>query len=285
MRGIITKGVGGLYTVMVKETVYECATRGRFRQKDYPSPLVGDEVELEQVNDREWAICDIYPRKSVLIRPNVANVEQLIITFSVKSPKPDLLLADKLTVAAFIQHMQVIVCITKSDLHDAAPYATIYEKAGYPVVITGHKGAEGAGDLLSLTKGKISALAGCSGVGKSTLINALGESFSMQTGEISRKIERGKHTTRHVELLKLSGGGYILDTPGFSSFALTNDIKLDTAFPEFQVGRPCRFSDCTHISEPDCAVKEALAEGRIAKSRYNNYVKLMLEKKERGSFK
>lgn len=285
MRGIITKGVGGLYTVMAGDDVYECTTRGRFRQKDYPSPLVGDDVELEQVTGDEWAICDIHPRRSVLIRPNVANVEQLIITFSVKSPKPDLLLADKLTVAAHVQHMNVIVCITKSDLHDAMPYAAIYEKAGYPVVVTGKKGEQGANDLLALTKGKISALAGCSGVGKSTLINALGESFSMQTGEVSRKIERGRHTTRHVELLKLSGGGYILDTPGFSSFALATDIKLDEAFPEFQTGKMCRFSDCTHINEPDCAVKEALSAGHIAPSRYDNYVKLMIQQKERSAFR
>lgn len=281
MRGLITKGIGGLYYVMSGDDIYECSTRGKFRQKDYLSPIVGDYVEIVSVDEKLSVIDKIYPRKSMLIRPNVANVEQLIVTFAAASPKPDLLLVDKLTVAAAMQNIDVIICVTKSDLADTSGYVEIYEKAGFPVVVSDFSGKKGKDMLLSMTEGKISAFAGCSGVGKSTLLNSIGEGFMLETGQISSKIERGKHTTRHVELLKLENGGYVLDTPGFSSFEIPDTDNLAAYFSEFDREESCRFSDCTHINEPDCAVKGAVDMGVIARSRYENYVRLLKEKENK----
>lgn len=280
MRGIITKGVGGLYTVDSGGIIYECSVRGKFRQKKHLSPLVGDYVEFEAVDEEISAINEILPRKNMLIRPNVANIDNIIITFAVKSPKPDLLLVDKLSAVAISKNIGVIIAITKSDLDDASDYEEIYKKAGFPVVVTGEGNKDGIEVLKELTKDKVTAFAGASGVGKSTLLNSFGEEFGLKTGNISEKIERGKHTTRHAELLPLSYGGYVLDTPGFSSFEVT-DIIIDECFPEIKEHSDCcRFSDCTHRNEPSCGVKEAVESGLIALSRYENYLKMYEEQKE-----
>jgi len=280
MRGVITKGVGGLYTVDSDGVLYECSVRGKFRQKKHLSPLVGDMVEFEPVDEEISAINEILPRKNMLIRPNVSNIDNLIITFAVKSPKPDLLLADKLSAVAISKNIGVIIAITKSDLDDAAIYEEIYKKAGFTVVVTGEGNRGGIELLKELTKDKITAFAGASGVGKSTLLNSFGEEYGLKTGNISEKIERGKHTTRHAELLPLSYGGYVLDTPGFSSFEVT-DIAIAECFPEIKEHSACcRFSDCTHRNEPSCGVKEALGDGLIAPSRYENYLKMYEEQKE-----
>lgn len=281
MQGIITKGVGGLYTVSAEGESFECSVRGKFRQKDYLSPLVGDKVKIERVDDSLYAICDICERKNMLIRPNVANIDNLLITFAVKSPKPDLLLVDKLTATAISKNIGVIICITKNDLKDSTLFEEIYNKAGFPVIATGLSDRSGIERLKELTKGKITAFAGASGVGKSTLLNAFGEEFILKTGKVSEKIERGKHTTRHAELLSLSYGGYVLDTPGFSSFEVM-DYHIASCFPEFlNYSESCRFSDCTHENEPDCKVKEAVIKGEIHKSRYENYLKMIKEQKEK----
>ncbi len=281
MQGIITKGVGGLYTVKCGSESYECSARGKFRQKDYLSPLVGDRVGIEKIDDSIYAINEIYERKNMLIRPNVANIDNLLITFAVKSPKPDLLLVDKLTATAISKNIGVIICITKNDLKDSSLYEEIYEKAGFSVISTGLSDRSGIEKLKELTKGKITAFAGASGVGKSTLLNAFGEEFVLKTGNVSEKIQRGKHTTRHAELLPLSYGGYVLDTPGFSSFEII-DYEVKNCFPEFlHHAEGCRFSDCTHQNEPDCKVKEALLKGEIHQSRYENYLKIMAEQKDK----
>ncbi|MBQ2942861.1 MAG: ribosome small subunit-dependent GTPase A [Clostridia bacterium] len=280
MRGIITKGVGGLYTVEAEGNLYECSVRGKFRQKNYLSPLVGDYVDIAPVDEETSAINEILPRKNMLIRPNVANIDNLIITFAVQSPKPDLLLVDKLTAVAISKNIGVIISITKSDLKDASEYASIYEKAGFPVIVTGKDNRDGVEKLKELTKDKVTAFAGASGVGKSTLLNAFGEEFSLKTGKVSEKIERGKHTTRHAELLPLSYGGYVLDTPGFSSFEVT-DINIASCFPEFVAHMgSCRFNDCTHRNEPNCGIKAALESGEISDSRYESYLKMTEEQKE-----
>lgn len=280
MRGIITKGVGGLYTVASKGALYECSVRGKFRQKNYMSPLVGDYVDIAEVDSETCAINEILPRKNMLIRPNVANIDNLIITFAVQSPKPDLLLVDKLSAVAISKNIGVIISITKSDLQDASGYAEIYKKAGFPVVVTGADDKDGVKVLKELTRDKVTAFAGASGVGKSTLLNSFGEEFLLKTGSVSEKIERGKHTTRHAELLPLSYGGYVLDTPGFSSFEVT-DIEIAKCFPEFVAHTDgCRFNDCTHRNEPVCGVKEAVENGDIANSRYESYLKMYEEQKE-----
>ncbi len=280
MRGIITKGVGGIYTVDSEGALYECSVRGKFRQKNYLSPLVGDYVDIEPVDGEIWAINEILPRKNMLIRPNVSNIDNLIITFAVKSPKPDLLLVDKLSAVAISKNIGVIIAITKSDLDDASDYEAIYKKVGFPVIVTGEGNRDGVNELKELTKGKVTAFAGASGVGKSTLLNSFGEEYGLETGRISEKIERGKHTTRHAQLLPLSYGGYVLDTPGFSSFEVT-DINIASCFPEFsEYSEECRFSDCSHRNEPVCGIKNALGEGLISPSRYESYLKMYEEQKE-----
>ncbi len=285
MQGIITKGVGGIYTVNCEGEMFECSVRGKFRQKDYLSPLVGDRVKIERVDDSLYAICEICHRKNMLIRPNVANIDNLLITFAVKSPRPDLLLVDKLTATAVSENIGVIICITKTDLKDSSAYEEIYEKAGFPVIATGFSDRSGIERLKELTKDKITAFAGASGVGKSSLLNAFGEEFILKTGKVSEKIERGKHTTRHAELLSLSYGGFVLDTPGFSSFEVM-DYNVASCFPEFlSHAEGCRFSDCTHENEPDCMVKEAVLNGKIHQSRYENYLKMIKEKREKEKYR
>lgn len=280
MKGIITKGIGGLYTVMADGESFECSVRGKFRQKDMMTPLVGDRVEINRVDDELYAIDEIYERKNELVRPSVANIDTLIITFAAAKPKPDLLLVDKLTAAALNRNIEPVICITKSDITDPRSYREIYENAGFTTVQTGN-GNFDEEVFDKITKGKVTALAGCSGVGKSTLINRISGLDRLLTSSVSKKTERGRHTTRHVELLTLKNGGWILDTPGFSSYEPEIEGGVSECFKEFSDFGACRFSDCTHISEPGCAVLAALSEGKISPSRYESYKKIMSAKKER----
>lgn len=279
--GLILKGIGGFYYVKSGSTIYECKARGIFR-KDEMSPVPGDRVRIDvlEENSKTGIIEEIYYRKNLLIRPPVANVDQVILVFAVKSPGPDFLLLDKLLIRAVSLDIKPVICVNKIDLDDNGSTAAAFEgyiKAGYEVIHVSAQLRIGIENLRGLLKGNITILAGPSGVGKSTLINRIYSEGKAETGDISQKIERGKHTTRQVEMYEVEGGGYIADTPGFSSFSI-DDIDYESLkeyYPEFRDhnGR-CRFTGCSHISEPSCSVKEAIEEGRISVDRYERYKQL-----------
>lgn len=254
--------------------VYECKARGIFR-KDSIKPAIGDFVDIS-VENGKGSIEKIYDRTSYLIRPTVSNIDILVIVVASAEPDPNILLIDKLLVSAEEAGISPIICINKTDVKSGDELSKIYEKAGYPVIQVSAKEEDVRDAILPHIKDKTSAFAGLSGVGKSTILNLITET-ELETGEISDKIKRGKHTTRHVELLELPCGGYVLDTPGFSSFEV-NTIKateLYKYFPEMRgYDDACRFAGCCHINEPDCVIKEKVESGEIARSRYESYVEL-----------
>ncbi len=276
MTGTIIKGIGGLYYVEADGAVYECKARGIFRKQKI-TPAIGDRVEIE-VKNGKGSIVDIEPRKTHLLRPAVANVDMLMLVIAAASPAPNLFLADKMLINAETNGIEPMICINKTDLADYEEIEKIYRNAGYEVVCVSAESKEGAEPLRKYLKGRTTAFAGLSGVGKSTILSQIiGD--ALETGEVSEKIQRGKHTTRHVELFSLPEGGYVLDTPGFSSLEITDvsDITADELkgyFPEMSGVSDCRFRGCSHINEPDCSVKAMLAEGKIAQSRYDSYVAL-----------
>lgn len=266
MTGIIIKGVGGLYSVRCESGIAECRARGLFRKKNI-KPMIGDCVTVENES-----ITKIKERKNFLIRPPVANVDNLVIVAAAASPSPDFRLIDKMIINAEIAGIKPIICVNKTDLAACAEICGVYSSAGYPTVAVSAEENSGIDALLPYLRGKTTAFSGLSGVGKSSILNIL-TGGNMQTGAVSEKLQRGRHTTRHVELLELDGGGFVLDTPGFSTLEVTG-IKaeeLAAYFPEFETDTGCRFKGCSHINEPDCAVKEKLAEGKIAESRYKSY--------------
>ena len=286
IQGTIIKGIGGFYYVKTDECVYSCRARGKFR-KSSTTPMVGDIAEIEVTDNekKEGYVISILPRKNQLIRPLVSNIDLLLITFAAESPAPSLALIDKLSVTAKARNIPCAICINKRDLNPelAEEYKKIYTLAGFDVLTVSAETHENVDELKNLLCGKTTALAGSSGVGKSSLLNAIGESFNLATGQISDKIQRGKHTTRHTELFPLSFGGFVFDTPGFGSFDVENISYKDlpSLFPEIEAHEGgCRFSGCSHIKEPDCSVKEALNQGKIAQSRYESYVLLYEELKK-----
>ena len=292
MQGKIIKGIAGFYYVHVVESgVYECKAKGIFR-KDGIKPLVGDNVEMEVTDekDMEGNITKILPRKNELIRPAVANIDQALVVFAVTKPKPHFNLLDRFLVMMESKEIPVILCFNKTDIAkepQIAELKEIYEQCGYPLLFTSAREEIRIGELKSCLSGKTTAIAGPSGVGKSSLINRLQTEVKMETGSISRKIERGKHTTRHSELIVLEEGSYIMDTPGFSSLYVGDMEKegLKYCFPEFgPYEGKCRFNGCDHIHEPDCAVKEAVDEGEIHKNRYDDYVAMYREIQERKRY-
>ena len=277
MEGRITKAIAGFYYVHNGKEVYECKARGVFRNKGI-KPLVGDIAEVEILDDenKKGNLIKIKERTSFLVRPAVANPDQALIVFAGAKPAPNLNLLDKFLTMMEIKDIPVAIAISKSDLTDGdklKELVAIYSKY-YRVLEISVKEEKGLDELKSFLKGKFTVLAGPSGVGKSTLTNYLAPEANMETGEISRKIERGKQTTRHAELFYIGDGGYICDTPGFGSLELfgVDKKELKDYFPEFmEYTKDCKFNGCIHIGEKDCGVKRALAEGKISESRYKNY--------------
>lgn len=292
MTGKIIKGIAGEYFVHVPEHgIIKCKAKGIFRHKNM-KPLVGDNVLIEilSVDNSTGSITDILDRKNELIRPAVANIDQTLLVFAAKSPLPNRNLLDRFLVMMESQNMETILCFNKMDLavkDETDELKDTYEKAGYKVLFISVKNDEGIDEVMSLLSGKTTSLAGPSGVGKSSLINRLVPEAVMETGDISRKIERGKHTTRHSEIFSLGGDTYILDTPGFSSIYTCECEKeeLKGFFPDFYPFEgQCRFNGCVHVNEPDCAIKDAVAQGKIGESRYENYVVFYNEIKERKKY-
>lgn len=291
LEGVIIKGVGGLYKVAVDKVIYDCKARGKFRKLNI-TPMVGDRVIIRVLEDQTAVIDEIMPRRNVLSRPPVANVDQMIAVVSVKQPAPNLFQLDKLILTAEKQHLDIIICINKIDLADSPneylSLGNVYEAAGYNVAYTSTKEpVSGIQEIKALLKGKISVMAGQSGVGKSSLINALCGQERMEVGEVSVKAGLGRHTTRHVELLN-TDGGMIADTPGFNAYELQlTKYEAATFYREFlKYADGCRFKDCLHLKEPDCAIRDAAEHGLIDKGRYERYVAIQEElEREKGFVK
>ncbi len=294
MRGKILKGIAGFYYIeTIDEKIYECKAKGIFR-KDNIKPLVGDDVEIDIIDEEKKLgnITEILPRRAQLLRPPVANVDQAVILFAIVKPNPSFNLLDRFLIMMRGQNLPVIICFNKQDIatkEEQEELIEAYEKCGYKVLFISVKEEKGLDELKSLLKGKTTTLAGPSGVGKSSLLNKLVPDADMQTGELSKKIERGKNTTRHSELFyvkELSDDEgfdtFVIDTPGFTSLEM-RDVTTDNLmqyYPEFEEYEPeCRFGGCSHIAEPDCGVKRAIEEGKISKVRYENYKVLYSELK------
>ncbi len=286
--GTIVKGYSGFYYVSYEGELYECSLRGKNRQKKVKF-LPGDKVLFRIGNGvdddtRGGAIEELLPRKNELVRPPVANIDQLVILTALADPAPDLRLIDRLTVFAQWNEVTPVLCFNKADLvskEAQEKLKEIYAHTGFPMVFCSTVTGEGIEDVKAMLGGKFSVLAGNSGVGKSSLMNAISDRWNLATGHVSEKLGRGRHTTRHVELFQLDSDTLLADTPGFSTLTVPEDIKreeLSRLFPEFldRLG-DCRFATCMHKNEPDCAVKEALAKGEIAQSRYDNYLAFLEE--------
>ncbi len=291
MIGKIIRGIAGFYYVYIEGFgEYECKAKGIFRNRKI-KPLVGDDVEVEILDKdlKTGNIVDILERKSELIRPAVANIDQAMIIFAVSDPAPNYNLLDRFLVMMEQQGIKTIICFNKMDMaeeEERKKIEEVYRNTGYQILFTNAL-AGNIEEVKAVLRGKSTALAGPSGVGKSSLTNRLQSKVSMQTGQISEKIKRGKHTTRHSELIYMEGHTYLLDTPGFSSLYLKDIEKedLQTFYPEFDhYLDQCRFIGCAHINEPDCAVKEALNEGKISEGRYENYKLLYEELKNQKKY-
>lgn len=292
MTGKIIKGISGFYYVYVEGAgLYECKAKGAFRKQKI-KPLVGDNVEIAVIDEANKLgnVEKILPRKNELIRPAVSNIDMALVIFASAKPDPNFNLLDRFLCMMEYQKVPVTICFNKIDLVDQEKlkeYSGIYEPAGYNVIFTCTKTKEGLGSIRSLLEGKTTTVAGPSGVGKSSIINCLQSDITMETGTISEKIERGKHTTRHSEIIPVSHDTYIMDTPGFSSMDVPGFEKEDlwTCYPEFVRYEPyCRFIGCSHINEPDCGVKTAVEDGEISPVRYENYKLLYEELKNRHKY-
>lgn len=277
--GIIIKALSGFYYVKTSEGIVACKARGRFRL-DGTSPLVGDRVQLRIDADGSGRVDSVFERKNFFIRPAVANIDTLVFIAANVNPVTDPFLIDRVAVIAHEAGCELVICVNKVDLNAGDELYDIFTAAGYAVVRTSAETGEGAAELRRILRGKVCALTGNSGVGKSSILNILLPGAAIPTGEVSEHLGRGKHTTRHVELYPLGDDTYVADTPGFASFEIQmmqtiakEDLQFD--FPEFApyIGK-CRFADCAHLKEPGCAIREALESGAIGKSRYSSYVRL-----------
>ncbi|WP_438446759.1 ribosome small subunit-dependent GTPase A [Gorillibacterium sp. sgz5001074] len=304
--GLIVKALSGYYYVLPDEPVLadevggfaglvQCRARGIFKKRNI-SPLVGDRVEFERSENGEGTVTEICPRTSELIRPPVSNVEQAVLVFSMDEPALNLQLLDKFLVHIEYSGLEPVICFSKQDLirnpeegekgagADSESVYRLYETIGYKVLITSAKEGEGVEQVREVLKDRISVFSGQSGVGKSTLLNALMPHLVLETGEISMRLGRGRHTTRHVELIPLPEGGWVADTPGFSQldFMEMEPEELGSTFREFvPLSEECRFRGCLHHKEPGCRVREAVAEGSVAATRYEHYLLFLEEMKDR----
>lgn len=288
MKGIIVKGIAGFYYVKAGGKIYQCKARGIFK-KDRITPYVGDEVNIGKINGDEAVVDEILPRKNSFIRPPIANVDCFVIVTAAAKPDPNPDIIDKFLVMAEKNRTDIIICINKIDLvpeEKRKEIEEIYQDI-YPLVSVCGKTGAGIEELSALMKGRKCALAGPSGAGKSTLLNRLQSRRIVETGDISEKTKRGKHTTRHVELFETDFGSLVFDTPGFTSFDVleAEEDELHFLYPEMSalIGG-CRFDDCRHIKEPDCCIREAVKQGKIHESRYQSYVNQYKEIQERRKY-
>ena len=276
--GRIVRSISGFYDVQTQTDLVTCRARGILR-KEGNSPLTGDMVEIT-VERGKGMVERILPRRNSFVRPAVANVDVLVVFAANVNPVTEPFLIDRVAAIAGDQEVQVVLCVNKCDLDPAEDLVRIYEQAGFPVICTSAETGDGVEELARLLQGKLAAFTGNSGVGKSSILNRLCPELNLATGEVSEKLGRGRHTTRHVELYRLGEDTYVADTPGFSSFDTDQmDVilkeNLQYAFPDFgrYIGK-CRFDDCSHRKEPGCAVREAFERGEIGKTRYDSYLKL-----------
>lgn len=292
MRGKIIKGIAGFYYIYAEDgQVYECKAKGIFR-KDNQKPLVGDNVEISILdeNEKEGSVTAIIPRKNSLIRPAVANVDQAFVIFAMENPKPNYMLLDRFLIMMEQQGIPAVVCFNKKDLGTEEELDFLYRtytQCGYRVILSSALKGEGISEIHEILRGKTTVVAGPSGVGKSSLTNSLQGEIQMETGEISKKLKRGKHTTRHSQVIPVGEDTFLVDTPGFSSLYLTDmeEQELKNYFPEFrEYEEECRFQGCRHIHEPGCAVKEALEADKISRLRYEDYLALHQELKEKRRY-
>lgn len=285
IEGLVIRAYNSFYYIRAaqQEALITCKLKGRLKKERF-SLLVGDYVRVELAADGTGSIDQILPRSSFLLRPAVANLEQVILVFAMRQPDYSLMLIDKMLALYSKSNVQLVLCFNKCELADEqAVLRNLYEQIGYKVLFTSTKTMSGIEELRACLQGKISAFAGPSGVGKSSLLNVLQPGLELQTGDVSDKIGRGKHTTRYSQLLNLNTGGYIVDTPGFSSVdtEVFKDDNLSELFRDIKViARGCKFSSCKHDQEPACAVKEAVDSGQLPASRYDNYLVVLRELKE-----
>jgi len=283
--GLVIKHYSGFFYVAVGEEILECRSRGRLKKG---LVLSGDRVEVSLLGNGQGVVETVLPRASELARPSVANVDTVIVVVAQNNPPPSWWLLDRLLVLIVFESLQPVIVLNKVDLDpvaDTGDLAAIYRSCGYQVIKASTKNGEGLDEVIAAMQGRISVLAGQSGVGKSSLLNQVCPGLTLKTGEVSKKIGRGRHTTRHTELFPVPGGGWIADSPGFSVLDLPEGIdreSLAACFPEIaSESEDCRFKNCRHDQEPVCAVKEAMSEGRIAVSRYEHYLQLLNEVQER----
>ena len=283
--GIIIKGIGGFYYVEAADgIIYECKARGVFR-KEKITPLAGDKVEISVDENNKNSIDKIYERRNMFKRPPIANVDKLVIVSSVCDPRPNLLIIDRLSAVAVYKNVEPIIVFTKNDLQSSDEYIEIYKNAGFKTFAVSNETGEGIGEVKAVIENGVCVFTGNSGVGKSSLINRMYPDFALETGEISKKLGRGRHTTRHVELLKINNG-YIADTPGFSSLDFeTNDLikkdELAFCFPDFSdYIDSCKFSTCAHVNDKGCRLIEAVNNGDVMRSRHESYVTMYNEVKD-----
>lgn len=275
LNGILIKAIAGFYYIEAGDSVYECKARGVFR-KEHITPTVGDKIAFEILSEGKGVLTKVLERKNLLVRPPIANIDRLFIVSSHNTPAPNATVIDRLTAIAIENKIEPIIVFNKADLGDMSNWEKIYKSAGFKTVTASGQSGEGCDEILSLISGKISAFTGNSGVGKSSLLNKIIPSLNLKTGDVSEKLGRGRHTTRHTELYKIRGG-YVADTPGFSSLDIEKTMFLEKenlqfVFPDFEpfLGS-CKFTSCTHTGEKGCAVSKACDDGLVEKSRLESY--------------